>query len=177
MIKEIKEVLFTKEQIQEKVAELGKELTEYYRGKDLLVVGILNGAAPFMMDLIRKIDLPLAIDFIQVSSYNGTTHQGELVFKKDLNIDVKGKDVLFVDDIIDTGKSAQAIIDLFKTREANSIEFACLLDKKENRIADYNAKFVGFVIPNRFVIGYGLDFDEKFRNLEYIGVLKEEYYC
>ena len=175
MRKEIKEILFSEEQIQNRIAELGKQITEYYKGKDLIVVGILKGAAPFMMDLIKRIDLPLQFDFIQIKSYVGTS-SGNVVFKKDLDVDVKGKDILFIDDIIDTGKSAHKIIEIFKDRGAKSIEFACLLDKKENRVLQYDPKFIGFEIPNRFVIGYGLDFDERFRELSYIGILDEKYY-
>jgi len=128
-----------------------------------------------MMDLIKRIDLPLQFDFIQIKSYVGTS-SGNVVFKKDLDVDVKGKDILFIDDIIDTGKSAHKIIEIFKDRGAKSIEFACLLDKKENRVLQYDPKFIGFEIPNRFVIGYGLDFDERFRELSYIGILDEKYY-
>ena len=174
MIKECKEVLFTHDQIQNEVKKIGKEITEFYRGKDLVVVGILKGAAPFMMDLIKEIKMPLEYDFIQVSSYEGTT-SGQLRFKKDLDVDIRGRDVLFVDDIVDTGKSATVITNLYKDRGANSIEFACLLDKKENRQIPYEPRFVCFEIPNHFVIGYGLDYNEKFRNLDYIGIFDTKY--
>lgn len=175
MINDVKEILLDKEDILKIVSGLGRKITQDYQGKDLVVVGVLKGATPFMMDLIKEIDLPIEIDFMQISSYSGTK-SGTLHLKKNIDVDVKGKDVIIVDDIVDTGKTSMMIIDLFENLGANSVEFCTLLDKKENRVVDFTPKYVGHVIPNLFVIGYGLDFNEKYRNLPFIGILKEELY-
>lgn len=175
MLNDVKEILINEKEILSIIKGMGAKITNDYQGKDLVLIGVLKGAAPFMMDLIKEIKLPIQIDFMQISSYEGTK-SGQLKLKKDIDVDVEGKDVLIVDDIVDTGKTSSMITELFKERKAKSIEFATLLDKKENRVVDFEPKYVGQVIPNLFVIGYGLDFNEKYRNLPFIGILKEELY-
>lgn len=175
MMNDLKEVLYERKDIEQICARLGKEITEYYRGKDLILVGVLRGAVNFMCDLMRYIELPLTIDFIQLSSYESTT-SGELVFKKDCDSDLKGKDVLFVEDIIDTGKTIDYVLKKFADRGANSLEFVTLFDKKERRQIPYTPKFVGDNVPDKFIVGYGFDFNDLYRNLPVVGVLKEELY-
>ncbi len=177
MQNDIKEVLFTEEQLQEKVRELGATLTEEYEGKFPLAIGILKGAIPFMGDLMKYIDTYVEIDFMDVSSYgNATVSSGEVKIIKDLNTSVEGRDVLIIEDIIDSGKTLKYLVDLLKYRKANSIKIVTLLDKPTGRKVDLKADFVGYEVPDAFVVGYGLDYAEKYRNLPYIGVLKKEIY-
>jgi len=177
MQQDIKEVLFTEEQLQEKVRELGAILTEEYEGKFPLAIGILKGAIPFMGDLMKEIDTYVEIDFMDVSSYgNATVSSGEVKIIKDLNTSVEGRDVLIIEDIIDSGKTLKYLIDLLKYRKAASIKIVTLLDKPTGRKVDLKADFVGYEVPDAFVVGYGLDYAEKYRNLPYIGVLKKEIY-
>jgi hypoxanthine phosphoribosyltransferase len=139
-----------------------------YQDKELIVIGILKGAAPFMMDLVMHIDLPLCMDFMQVASYHGTRRGGKLTFKKYSDMDVKGKHVLLVDDIVDSARTTVNVIAYFKKKEAASVEVACLLDKPAGRQLEYQPKYIGFEIENEFVIGYGLDYQERYRNLPFI---------
>ncbi len=177
MQQDIKEVLFTEEQLQEKVRELGAVLTEEYEGKFPLAIGILKGAIPFMGDLMKEIDTYVEIDFMDVSSYgNATVSSGEVKIIKDLNTSVEGRDVLIIEDIIDSGKTLKYLVDLLKYRKAASIKIVTLLDKPTGRKVDLKADFVGYEVPDAFVVGYGLDYAEKYRNLPYIGVLKKEIY-
>src|SRR5690625_5103303 len=177
MHKDIKEVLFTEEAIASKCSEIGKQLTEEYVGKFPLVIGVLKGATPFMADLVRYIDTYLEIDFMDVSSYDsGTRSSGEVKIIKDLDAKVEGRDLLIIEDIIDSGLTLKYLVDLFKYRKAKSIKIVTLLDKPENRSADIKADIIGFQVPNKFVVGYGLDYNQKYRNLPYIGILKEEVY-
>ena len=177
MQNDIKEVLFTEEQLQEKVRELGAVLTEEYEGKFPLAIGILKGAIPFMGDLIREIDTYVEVDFMDVSSYgNATVSSGEVKIIKDLNTSVEGRDVLIIEDIIDSGKTLKYLVDLLKYRKAASIKIVTLLDKPTGRKVDLKADYVGYEVPDAFVVGYGLDYAEKYRNLPYIGVLKKEIY-
>ncbi len=177
MQQDIKEVLFTEEQLQEKVRELGAVLTEEYEGKFPLAIGILKGAIPFMGDLIREIDTYVEVDFMDVSSYgNATVSSGEVKIIKDLNTSVEGRDVLIIEDIIDSGKTLKYLVDLLKYRKAASIKIVTLLDKPTGRKVDLKADYVGYEVPDAFVVGYGLDYAEKYRNLPYIGVLKKEIY-
>lgn len=170
---EIKEILFTREEIQKKVQELGRIISNDYKGKKLILVGILKGAVPFMADLMREIDLDLEYDFMDVSSYSGTTSVGEVRILKDISTHIEGKDVLFVEDIIDTGLTLSYLTDLFKSRAANSVAITTLLSKPKRRKIDIYVKYIGYEIEDKFVVGYGMDYNEKFRSLPYIGVLDE----
>lgn len=174
---DIKEVLYSEEDISEVTADLGEILTKEYEGKYPLVIGVLKGAVMFMTDLSRKMDCDLELDFMDVSSYgSGIESTGDVKILKDLDTSIEGRHVLIVEDIIDTGRTLSHLIELFRYRKAKSIKIVTLLDKKERRVVDLKADWVGINVPNEFVVGYGLDFDEKYRNLPYIGVLKEEIY-
>ncbi|WP_153733461.1 hypoxanthine phosphoribosyltransferase [Sporosarcina obsidiansis] len=174
---DIEQVLITEEELQEKVRELGATLTEEYKEKFPLAIGVLKGALPFMSDLIKRIDTYIELDFMDVSSYgNATVSSGEVKIVKDLNTSVEGRDVLIIEDIIDSGKTLNYLVELFKYRKANSIKIVTLLDKPTGRKVDLKADYVGFHVPDAFVVGYGLDYAEKYRNLPYIGVLKKEIY-
>ncbi|MGM9903861.1 hypoxanthine-guanine phosphoribosyltransferase [Enterococcus sp. 10A9_DIV0425] len=175
--KDIEKVLITQEEIQVRCKELGKELTEIYQDKNPLVVGVLKGAVPFMADIIRSIDTYLELDFMDVSSYgNATVSSGEVKIVKDLDTNVEGRDLLIVEDIIDSGRTLAYLVDLFKYRKAKSVKIVTLLDKPEGRVVDIEADYIGFNVPNEFVVGYGLDYAEAYRNLPYIGVLKPSVY-
>jgi len=174
---EIEEILVTREEIEEKCALIGKQLTEEYDGKFPLAIGVLKGAMPFMSDVLRHIDTHLEMDFMDVSSYGGGTRSsGEVKIVKDLDAQVEGRHLLIIEDIIDSGLTLSYLVDLFKYRKAASIKIVTLLDKPEGRTANIKADIVGFEVPNKFVVGYGLDYQEKYRNLPYIGVLKPEIY-
>lgn len=174
---EIEEILVTREEIEEKCALIGKQLTEEYDGKFPLAIGVLKGAMPFMSDVLRYIDTHLEMDFMDVSSYGGGTRSsGEVKIVKDLDAQVEGRHLLIIEDIIDSGLTLSYLVDLFKYRKAASIKIVTLLDKPEGRTANIKADIVGFEVPNKFVVGYGLDYQEKYRNLPYIGVLKPEIY-
>lgn len=177
MHKDIKKILIEEKEIQAKVAELGAIITEDYRGKDLLIICVLKGAVIFTSDLIRKIDLPLDIDFMAISSYGANTKSSGVVrILKDLDTSIEGKHVLIVEDIIDSGLTLAYMIENLKSRGPVSVEICTILDKKERRTIDLDIKYTGFVVPDEFVVGYGLDYAEKYRNLPYIAVLKEEIY-
>lgn len=177
MQNDIKEILITEDQIKARTKELGKQITECYKGRELVVVGVLKGCVVFLSDLIREIKLPLTIDFMVVSSYgNSTKSSGVVRIIKDLEKDIQGKDVLIVEDIVDSGLTLSYLIDYLKTRNANSVKVCSLLDKPERRIAQVDLDYVGFHIPDEFVIGYGLDYAEVYRNLPFVGVLKPEIY-
>lgn len=177
LMNDIEKVLITKEQIAARCEELGKELQEKFSGKNPLVVGVLKGAVPFMADIIRAMDSHVEIDFMDVSSYgNALVSSGEVKIVKDLDTNVEGRDMLIVEDIIDSGRTLAYLVDLFKYRKANSITIVTLLDKPEGRAVDIEADYVGFDVPNEFVVGYGLDYCERYRNLPYVGVLKPEIY-
>ncbi len=172
-----KEVMISEKELQNKVKEIGKKITEDYEGKDLVVICVLKGAIIFVSDLIKEIKVPLAIDFMAVSSYgNSTKSSGVVRIIKDLDDSIEGKDVLIVEDIIDSGLTLSYLLDNLRSREPNSMEICTLLDKPANRKADVHTKYVGFEIKNEFVVGYGLDYAEKYRNVPYIFVLKEEIY-
>jgi hypoxanthine phosphoribosyltransferase len=177
MNQDIQEILITEEEIQEKVKNLGKLLTEEYNDKFPLVIGVLKGAMPFMSDLVKRIDTYLEMDFMDVSSYgHSTVSSGEVKIIKDLNTSVEGRDLLIMEDIIDSGLTLSYLVELFKHRKAKSIKIVTLLDKPTGRKAKIEADYVGFNVPDAFVVGYGLDYQEKYRNLPYIGVLKPEVY-
>jgi hypoxanthine phosphoribosyltransferase len=167
------EVLFDREELKNKVAELGSKITEEYRGREVLVVGILKGAFIFMADLIREIQIPLEIDFMDISSYGiSTSSSGEVRIIKDLENSIQDKDVLIVEDIVDTGLTLKYITELLKTRNPRSVKICCLLDKPSRRKTDIQADYVGYTIPDRFVVGYGLDYAEQYRNYPAVCVLK-----
>jgi hypoxanthine phosphoribosyltransferase len=172
-----KEVMISEQEIKDKVIELGKMITEDYKGKDLVVICVLKGAIMFVSDLIKEIKLPLAIDFMAVSSYgNSTKSSGVVKIIKDLDDSIEGKDVLIVEDIIDSGLTLAYLLDNLESRDPNSIEICTLLDKPTGRKTDVDTKYVGFEIKDEFVVGYGLDYAEKYRNVPHIFVLKEEVY-
>lgn len=174
---DILKVLYSNEDIEAITTRLAKQISADYRGKNPLVICILKGAIMFMTDLVRHIDGYLEIDFMDVSSYGDATEStGEVKILKDLDTSVKGRDVLIVEDIVDTGRTLHYLTDMFKTRQAKSIRICTLMDKPERRIMDVHADYVGTEVPNEFVVGYGLDYAEKYRNLPYIGVLKPEIY-
>ncbi|GAE31764.1 hypoxanthine-guanine phosphoribosyltransferase [Halalkalibacter hemicellulosilyticusJCM 9152] len=174
---EIKEVLISEEQIQSKCLELGRQITEEYEGRFPLVIGVLKGALPFMADLTKRIDTHLEMDFMDVSSYGkGTVSSGEVKIIKDLDTSVEGRDVLIVEDIIDSGLTLSYLVELFHYRKAKSVKIVTLLDKPDGRKVDLIPDITGFTVPDAFVVGYGLDYAEKYRNLPYIGVLKPEIY-
>jgi len=173
----IKEVLLTEEEIDERVEELAKEISEEYRGKDLLVVGILKGAVIFLSDLVKRLEFPVMLDFMAVSSYGkSSVSTGEVRILKDLDYSVEGKDILIVEDIIDTGLTLNYLKDILGKRGANSVKICTLLDKPERRTIGVDIDFMGFEIPDEFVVGYGLDYNEQYRNYPFVGALKEEVY-
>ncbi|MBE3593326.1 MAG: hypoxanthine phosphoribosyltransferase [Thermoanaerobacter sp.] len=174
---DIQEILITEEQLKEKVKELGQIITKDYQGKDLVLLGVLKGAIMFMADLSRAIDLPLSIDFMAVSSYGSSTQSSGIVkIIKDHDINIEGKDVLIVEDIIDSGLTLSYLRKTLLERKPRSLKICTILDKPERRETDVKVDYCGFKIPDKFVVGYGLDFDEKYRNLPFIGVLKPELY-
>ncbi|MBE6750685.1 MAG: hypoxanthine phosphoribosyltransferase [Ruminococcaceae bacterium] len=177
MEKCIEKVLVSKEEIEEICQKLGKEISRDYAGKKLLLVSVLKGAVVFMADLMRNITCECEIDFMAVSSYEGTKTTGVVKFKKDLDINPDGCDILLVEDILDSGITLAYLKEVLLQRNAASIKICTLLDKPANRKADIKADYVGAVIPDEFVVGYGLDYNEKYRNLPYVGVLSPKAYC
>ena len=174
---DILKVLFSEEQLKEKCAEMGAQITRDYAGKNLLLVTVLKGAVVYMADLMRCIDLPCAIDFMVVSSYgSGTKTSGVVKIVKDLDQDLSGKDILIVEDILDSGMTLSYLKGLLQSRNPASIRIATLLDKPSRRKVELVADYVGFEVPDEFVVGYGLDFDEEYRNLPFVGVLKPHVY-
>lgn len=174
---DIEEILYSEEEISAVVKDLGAQLTKEYQGKNPLVIGVLKGAVMFMTDLSRAMDCDLELDFMDVSSYGaGMESSGDVKILKDLDTTVDGRDLLIVEDIIDTGRTLSYLIEIFKYRKAKSIKVVTLMDKKERRVVDLEADYIGINVPNEFVVGYGLDFNEKYRNLPYIGILKTEVY-
>lgn len=177
MNNDIKNILVNEEEIKEINKRLGTEISKDYKDKKLLLVSILKGAVVFMSDIMREIDLPCRIDFMVVSSYGkGTKTSGVVKIVKDLDINLEGYDVLIIEDILDTGLTLSYIVDILKSRNPNSVKICAFLDKPERRIADIKADYVGKEVLDEFVVGYGLDYDEKYRNLSYVGVLKPEVY-
>lgn len=175
MHRDVKEILYSLEDIQSRSKALGQEISHDYRGKTPILLGLLKGSVPFMAELSRWIDEDVYMDFMHVSSYQGV-RSGKLHIKKDMEQDVKDKDVLIVEDIIDTGNTLLHVKELLLARGASSVKIVTLLDKAECRQAAIQADYVGFVMPNAFAVGFGLDYNEKYRNLPYVGILKEECY-
>ena len=177
MHKDIKEILYTEEEIKAKSDELAKQIDQDYAGQEILLVGLLKGSVPFMAELIKHIDTHIEMDFMVVSSYGGgTVSSGEVKILKDVDTNVEGRDIIFIEDIIDTGRTLLYLRDMFKYRKANSVKIATLFDIPEGRVVDIEADYVCYDVPNEFIVGFGLDYDEKYRNLPYVGVLKEEIY-
>ena len=178
MEKDIQEILLTEEQIKTRIAELGKELTADYAGKDPIIVGVLKGVVVFYADMIREIKTHCEMDFMWISSYAGTNSTGKMEVKRDIASDIKGRHVLILEDIYDTGNSLDYTYRHLLVREPASLKICTLLDKPERRRPGITLKpdYVGFTIPNAFVVGYGLDYNEHYRNLPYVGVLKPEVY-
>ena len=178
MERDIQRILLTEQQIQDKIRELGEILTEEYKDKDPVVVGVLKGVVVFYADMIRQIKVPCQMDFMWISSYAGTSSTGQMQVRRDVSCDIKGRHVLILEDIFDTGNSLDFTCKHLMSKEPASLKICTLLDKPERRkpgitlVPDY----VGFTIPNEFVVGYGLDFNEHYRNLPYVGVLKPEAY-
>ena len=175
MHKDCKEILFSLEDIVTRCEELGQQINHDYEGKRPLFIGLLNGSVPFLAELCKHIDLDMEYTFMQVSSYKGT-QSSDLNITKDLGVDVSQRDLLIIEDIIDTGKTLKTVKELLLARAARSVKIVTLLDKKEARTHSIEADYVGFDIANQFVIGFGLDFDQKYRQLPYVGILKEECY-
>lgn len=173
---EISDVLISEAALARRIKSLAREIQRDYRGKDLVIVSLLNGTVLFLADLIRHLNLPLRLDFMGVSSYGSGTESRELVFTKGLRIDVKGREVLLIDDILDTGNTMAAVLKKLRALQPRRIRTCVLLDKPERRLKRVAADYVGFVIPNEFVVGYGLDYAERYRNLPFIGVLKPKVY-
>lgn len=175
---DIEDILISEEEIQTKLKELGASLTEEYEGRFPLFICVLKGAMPFMSDLIKRIDTHLEIDFMDVSSYGASTvSSGEVKIVKDLNTSVEGRDVVIIEDIIDSGLTLSYLAELLRYRKAKSVKIVTLLDKPTGRKAKITADLVGFTVPDAFVVGYGLDYAERYRNLPYIGVLKPAIYA
>lgn len=176
--KDIKKILFSKEEIKARIEEMGKQITEDYKdAKSLIVIGILKGSCVFYADLIREIKLPIEIEFMSVSSYQDSSmSSGEVKIVKDVGTSIALKHVLFVEDIIDTGFTMSKVMEMFKERGAASVKLCSLLSKPDRRKVEIDIDYLGFTIPDEFVIGYGLDFAERYRNLPFVGVLDESVY-
>jgi len=174
---DILEILISEEQLHAKVAELGKQITEDYRGKNLLLLGTLKGAVPFIADLSRAVNLPLEIDYMAVASYGASTHSSGVVrIIKDLEGPINQKHVLIIEDIIDSGLTLHYVVDLLNRRNPLSLRICTLLDKRRERLKSVDIAYTGFVIPDKFVVGYGLDYAQHYRNIPYIGILKPSVY-
>ena len=174
---DVSEILYTEEKLAQIVKDMGKRISEDYRDKNLFMVSVLKGSLIFMADLMRAIDIPCAIDFLSVSSYGaGTTTSGAVRILKDLDCSLEGKDILVVEDILDSGVTLSHVCAHLREMGPASLKICTLLDKPSRRQTDVKADYVGFTIPNEFVVGYGLDYDEHYRNLPYVGILKPEVY-
>ena len=174
--KDIDHVLVSEEEITEKCKELGVILSKEYEGRKPIMVSLLKGSVPFMAELMKRMTVDLEIDFMDVSSYSGTESEGDVKIVKDLDRSIIGEDILLIEDIVDTGRTLLKVRDLLYSKGAKTVKIVSLLDKPDRRVIDIDADYTGFVIPNEFVVGFGLDFNQKYRNLPYVGVLKEELY-
>ncbi len=175
MYNDVGEILFTEKEISQKVQELGKRISQDYKKDDeIVLVGVLKGASVFMADLMRQIDIPVYIDFIAVSSYGYSTESSGIVrILKDLDLEIEGKHILIVEDIIDTGLTLKYLTNNIKSRNIKSLKICTLLDKPKRRKCDLHIDYIGFEIPDKFIVGYGIDYGEKYRNLPFIAMLKE----
>jgi hypoxanthine phosphoribosyltransferase len=178
LVNDIGEVLLTEEQIAARVAELGRKISADYAGKSLTLVSVLKGSLPFMADLMRQISLPLRIDLMEVSSYGGTATESSGLVRiiKDLSASISGEDVLLVEDIIDTGLTLNYLVRYLRGKNPSSLKICTLLDKPARRLVEIPVDYQGFEIPDQFVVGYGLDYSERYRNLRFVGVLRPEVY-
>lgn len=177
MDNDIQKILVSEDELRAKVKELGEILSKEYKDKNPLIIGVLKGALPFMADLIKEMNLYLEIDFMDVSSYGSAmVSSGEVKILKDLDTSVEGRNLLFVEDIVDSGRTLEYLKKLFEYRKANSVKIVTLLNKPKGRKVDVKVDWIGFEVPDEFVVGYGLDYSEHYRNLPYIGVLKPEIY-
>ncbi|MDL2214319.1 hypoxanthine phosphoribosyltransferase [Clostridia bacterium OttesenSCG-928-O13] len=175
--RDLKSILLTKEEIAQKVAQLGAQISVDYQGKELLLISVLKGSIVFMADLMRAITIPVSIDFMAVSSYGaGTKSSGVVRIMKDIDIELAGKEILIVEDILDSGLTLSYLKELLAGRDPAGIKVVTLCDKPSRRTANIQADYIGFEVPDEFIVGYGLDYDEKYRNLPDIGVLKPEIY-
>ncbi|MDR3598560.1 hypoxanthine phosphoribosyltransferase [Clostridium sp.] len=177
MKKDIQEILFSEEVLNNRIKELASEINRDYEGKNLVIVGILKGSVLFAADLIKNISVECEIDFMAVSSYGSSTETSGVVrILKDLDSSIEGKDILLVEDIVDTGITLSYLLKYLQARKANSIEIISLLNKPVRRKTDLDVKYIGFEVPDGFIVGYGIDYAEKYRNLPFIGILKPEVY-
>ena len=176
MHKDVAKVLFSAEDIEKRCLEMASKISEDYKDDPPIVVGLLKGCIPFMWELIKRIDINIEIEYMDVTSYEGSESTGDVKILKDLDRSIIGRHILLVEDIIDTGRTLKKVTELLASKGAKSVKIATLLDKPSRRVVKIDGDYVGFVIPNEFVIGFGLDFNQKYRNLPYVGVLKEELY-
>ncbi|HXC36427.1 MAG TPA: hypoxanthine phosphoribosyltransferase [Candidatus Acidoferrales bacterium] len=174
--KEVERVLITEVQIEQRIKSLAQEIERDFRGREMVIISLLNGTVMFLADLMRHLNLPMRLDFIGVSSYGLGTESGEIVFTKELRLDVRGRDVLLIDDILDTGRTLRHVLPRLRTLKPRRIKVCVLLDKPSRRIEKIHADYAGFEIPDYFVVGYGLDFAERYRNLPFVGVLHPHVY-
>jgi hypoxanthine phosphoribosyltransferase len=173
---DVAKILISESQLARRIRELSRQIERDFVGRELVVVAILNGTVLFLADLIRHLSLPLRLDFIGVSSYGSGTESGDLVFTKELRLDVRGRDVLLVDDILDTGRTLKRVLARLRQLKPRRVKVCVLLDKPSRREEKVRADYIGFTIPNQFVVGYGLDYAERYRNLPFVGVLRPEIY-
>lgn len=177
MNNDIKEVLYSEDELRDRVRQMGAKISNDYSGKELILIGVLKGSVIFMADLLKEITIPCKMDFMAVSSYgNSTETSGVVRILKDLDFEIQGKDILIVEDIIDSGVTLKYLMKYLSGRKPNSLEIVCLLNKPDRRKVDIDVKYLGYDVPDHFLVGYGLDFAEKYRNLPYVGILKEEIY-
>src|SRR5215475_13069294 len=174
--REVERVLITDRQIARRLRAMSREIERDFHGREMVVVSLLNGTVMFLADLMRHLSLPLRLDFIGVSSYGAGTTPGDLVFTKELRLDVRRRDVLLVDDILDTGRTVKRVLNKLRQLKPRRIKICVLLDKPARRVEKVRADYVGFSIPDLFVVGYGLDYAERYRNLPFVGVLRPEIY-
>ncbi len=167
------EVLISEQDVRNRIREMADEISEQYRGKEVVLIGILNGSVFFMTELAQHLSIPLEMDFMAASSYVGTDSTGKVLVTKDLERSIEGRDVLIVEDIVDTGQTLHLLKEMLETKEPASLKVVTLLDKPDRRKVEFEADIIGFCIPDRFVIGWGMDYDQKFRELPYIGVINE----
>ena len=177
MMSDIEQILVTEEQITTRIKEMGKQITEDYKGSELVLIGILKGVVPFYAAIAQAIDLQVQEDFMSVSSYGaGTVSSGKLIIRKDIDIDIEGKNVLILEDILDSGRTLRGVMQMFEAKRPKSVKICTLLDKPAGRVEQVEAAYAGFTVPDAFVVGYGLDYAGYYRNLPFVGVLKPHVY-
>jgi len=177
MLNDMERILLSEEELKQRIQEMGNQISKDYDGNDLILVGVLKGSVPFMADLMKRIEIPCSMDFMAVSSYGSSTESSGIVrILKDLDFEIENKDILIVEDIVDSGTTLKYLKKYLASKNPKSVEIACLLNKPERRTVEIDVKYLGFEVPNYFLVGYGLDYAEKYRNLPYIGILKESVY-